>query len=429
MQTSYYLSLFRHLASYGYVVIAPQFPDTQHGELANDLLFCVNYIKQQNNVLGSRFYRLMDTTQSGLFGHSMGGGASLLAASHDSSVKVAVPLAAAETNPSAIAAMNLIKGVVYLISGQSDGITPVNTNQLPMYNNANPIKALPIIKGGNHTRFMDVSIWDWTDPNGNISRTEQLRLTRRYLTSIFNLFLKKDTAYYIYAIGSSISADTNLIFNSKLKPLTPKSFNLVFPKDTLIYPPHRLIWESTYSINIIDTLKYTAIVSTDSLMRDTFKIADGLFDTTALFSLGYGKFYWKVKAYTSDSTYIFSTQVFSFRASEPLEAMVIDESKFTQELAQNYPNPFNPSTRIQYQVSSSSYVTLKVFDVLGNEVATLVNEYKPAGNYEVEFTVKGGQVSSIQYPASGIRNLASGIYFYQLKAGDYSSTKKMLLLR
>ena len=87
-------------------------------------------------------------------------------------------------------------------------------------------------------------------------------------------------------------------------------------------------------------------------------------------------------------------------------------------LSQNYPNPFNPNTVISYQLPASSDVTLKVYDVLGNEVTTLVNEYKPAGKYEVEFN-----------SSPGIRDLASGIYFYQLKAGDYIITKKMILLK
>ena len=87
-------------------------------------------------------------------------------------------------------------------------------------------------------------------------------------------------------------------------------------------------------------------------------------------------------------------------------------------LEQNYPNPFNPSTSIEYRVGGMEYVTLKVFDVLGNEVATLVNEYKPAGRYEVEFN-----------PVSGKRNLASGVYFYKLQAGNIIKTKKMVLMR
>ena len=88
------------------------------------------------------------------------------------------------------------------------------------------------------------------------------------------------------------------------------------------------------------------------------------------------------------------------------------------ELSQNFPNPFNPSTKIEYKIPERGFVTLKVYDVLGNEVATLVNEEKPAGSYEVEFN----SVSGIRYPASGI-------YFYQLKAGEFIQTKKMILLR
>jgi hypothetical protein len=83
-------------------------------------------------------------------------------------------------------------------------------------------------------------------------------------------------------------------------------------------------------------------------------------------------------------------------------------------LYNNYPNPFNPSTRIQYAVSSRQFVSLKVYDVLGNEVATLVNEEKPIGSYEVEF-------DAIELP--------SGIYFYRLQAGDFVETKKMVLMK
>ncbi len=86
--------------------------------------------------------------------------------------------------------------------------------------------------------------------------------------------------------------------------------------------------------------------------------------------------------------------------------------KFT--LHQNYPNPFNPITVIRYQLSNNSEVTLKVYDVLGNEVATLVNEYKTAGGYEAEFDAS---------------NLPSGTYFYRLQAGEYTETKKLILIK
>jgi hypothetical protein len=83
-------------------------------------------------------------------------------------------------------------------------------------------------------------------------------------------------------------------------------------------------------------------------------------------------------------------------------------------LSQNYPNPFNPSTMINWQVPVESHVSLKVFDILGNEVATLVDEVKQAGEYEVEFNAA---------------SVPSGVYFYRLQAGDFVDTKRMMLLK
>jgi len=83
-------------------------------------------------------------------------------------------------------------------------------------------------------------------------------------------------------------------------------------------------------------------------------------------------------------------------------------------LYQNYPNPFNPTTHLQYIIGSEQFVTLKVYDVLGNEVATLVNENKIAGEYQVEFSANG---------------LTSGIYFYKLETENFVASKKMILLK
>ena len=87
-------------------------------------------------------------------------------------------------------------------------------------------------------------------------------------------------------------------------------------------------------------------------------------------------------------------------------------------LYQNYPNPFNPSTKISWQLPAGSWQTLKIFDVLGNEVSTLVNEYKPAGKHEIVFS-----------PQLSIGHLVSGIYFYQLQSDNFFQTKKMIYLK
>jgi len=84
------------------------------------------------------------------------------------------------------------------------------------------------------------------------------------------------------------------------------------------------------------------------------------------------------------------------------------------KLDQNYPNPFNPSTMISYSIPQSSFVTLRVYDIIGNEVATLVNETKSAGKYDVRFDAS---------------NLSNGVYLYSIKTNNYTSTKKMILMK
>lgn len=96
------------------------------------------------------------------------------------------------------------------------------------------------------------------------------------------------------------------------------------------------------------------------------------------------------------------------------EYEVVKSKIVNYSLAQNYPNPFNPITKIVYHLPKSSLVQFKVYDLLGREIATLVNEQKPAGSYEVNFDAS---------------DLPSGVYIYNIKAGDYMDSKKMILLK
>ncbi|MGD8305465.1 MAG: T9SS type A sorting domain-containing protein [Ignavibacteria bacterium] len=101
-----------------------------------------------------------------------------------------------------------------------------------------------------------------------------------------------------------------------------------------------------------------------------------------------------------------------YKGGNPLPVGISIPLKF--ELFQNYPNPFNPITTIKYQISELSFVSLKVYDILSNEIATLVNGEKSAGNYEVEFDA--GSISS-------------GVYFYKLRTESFVETKKMVLMK
>ncbi len=102
----------------------------------------------------------------------------------------------------------------------------------------------------------------------------------------------------------------------------------------------------------------------------------------------------------------------AFEYSNIIEVELVAPNKF--DLKQNYPNPFNPSTVISYQLAANSQVTLKVYDIIGNEVSTLVDENQDAGNYDVQFD------ASI---------LSNGVYFYTIKADNFTSTKKMILVK
>ncbi|NOY06800.1 MAG: alpha/beta fold hydrolase, partial [Chlorobi bacterium] len=261
MQKSYYTSFYRHFASWGYIVIAPQFPDYQNKEMAYDLLYCLQYLRDQHGTTGSFLYASVDTAHPGLTGHSMGGGASLLAASYDSRILAVAPMAAAETSPSAIAAMPKIQGAVCLVAASKDGITPPSTNQQPMYNAAHAFKSLPLFQGANHTRFMDYAGWDWTDPNGNMTRAEQQRLSRKYITAVFNLFLKRDPDYWTYVYGTKAKSEpkVSLSFETKYEP--PFDFRLISPLHGTVTVSIDLLWHRALTLNPSDTVKYIVQIS------------------------------------------------------------------------------------------------------------------------------------------------------------------------
>ena len=106
-------------------------------------------------------------------------------------------------------------------------------------------------------------------------------------------------------------------------------------------------------------------------------------------------------------------RLISYDPATPVEE-IINQVPSQFVLNQNYPNPFNPSTTISWQLPESGWQTLKVYDILGNEVATLVDEYRTAGLNQVIFSEN---------------NHSSGIYFYNLRSGSFSETKSMLLIK
>jgi hypothetical protein len=136
---------------------------------------------------------------------------------------------------------------------------------------------------------------------------------------------------------------------------------------------------------------------------------------------GYGTstenhFYQYIDEEVENGTYSYRLKQIDFDGSYSYSKTVEVEVNhpYVFSLSQNYPNPFNPSTTVKYEIAQQGFVSLKVFDILGNEVAVLVKEEKVPGNYSVEFNAS---------------SITSGIYFYKLQVGDFVQTKKMILVK
>ncbi|QLQ39662.1 alpha/beta hydrolase family protein [Micromonospora robiginosa] len=210
---SKYSSTLSHLATWGFIVVAPTSQgglSPNHSAFADDLNAALTWTVAQDTTSGSRFAGHVDTARLGLSGHSMGGGASILAAARNPRVVTVANLAAAETNPSAVSAAATLTIPVQLVSGDRDGIAPPADHQRPIYAAKPPAKQLRTIKGGSHCGFMDSG--SLFCDSGSISRTVQLQLTRRLLTEWFLRHLAGDTGYDDAVWGDPARTDPQVVF-------------------------------------------------------------------------------------------------------------------------------------------------------------------------------------------------------------------------
>jgi hypothetical protein len=164
--------------------------------------------------------------------------------------------------------------------------------------------------------------------------------------------------------------------------------NIIEPKGYGITPPAQIAgrWAQV-------SVKSTAGISGSILpSNDMIRMCDDLVPKAVEYGAGLLKNFFKVVTSNNEKKY-FPSEYY---------------------LMQNYPNPWNPSTNIKYSIPKTSQVSIKVYDILGNEIQTIVNEEKPAGIYELTFNAA---------------NLPSGVYFYRLQAGSFVETKKMMLLK
>jgi len=204
-----YQNIWEHYVPLGYIVVFPRtegsiFPSPSHGDFGLDLKLVDEKMQLLNSNAASPFYQKV-SSNSAIMGHSMGGGATILAGAGNTSVETIIGLAPAETTPSAISASSNVTVPAIIFSGSQDGVTPPNDNHLPIYNGlASSCKSFVSIIGGGHCYFansnFNCDFGESTSSTGiTITRAEQQTRTYSVLDSWFDYILKGNaTAYSSY---------------------------------------------------------------------------------------------------------------------------------------------------------------------------------------------------------------------------------------
>lgn len=235
-----------HLASHGYLVVATNSQITltpDHAAFAEDLRYSLDFLTNESLDPGSPLFGHVAVDRYGASGHSMGAGASLLAAASDPQIRAVANLAASETNPSAIAAMASVNIPVSLITGSADAIVPAATNGQLMYDAAAAPRQLPLILGGSHCGFQDFPFPFFCDV-GTITPEQQLATTRRELTAFFDLYLKEDESAWRQVWGPERLMAPGIV--AQIDPgvvLIPESFEVVAPRGTT----------ATFTVDVMNT--------------------------------------------------------------------------------------------------------------------------------------------------------------------------------
>lgn len=198
--------------------------------------------------------------------------------------------------------------------------------------------------------------------------------------------------------------------NSSALPVELVSLNAKVTNENILLTWQTATEINSYGFNVERKLQTAELSNETSWMKIGFVSGCGNSSSPKNYSfvdnnITSGKYSYRLKQIDNNG---------KFKFSKEIEVEIIKPMNFS--LLQNYPNPFNPSTTISFSIPKRSFVTLKIYDQLGNEITTLVNGEKEAGNYSAQFS-------------SNIKLLSSGIYFYRLQAGDFAAIKKLILLK
>ncbi|MGW0364667.1 alpha/beta hydrolase family protein [Streptomyces sp. NPDC002990] len=213
---SKYESTLRHYASWGFITVAPKSQggiSPSHTGFADDLNAALAWLTTQNSTAGSRFAGAVDTNRYALSGHSMGGGAALLAASRNPAVKSVSTLAAAETKPSAVTASAALTVPAQYVGGSRDTVAGVDGHQRKMYDAKRAPAQLRVITGGFHCGFTDSG--GFGCDSGSVTRAEQQRLTRSVTTTYLLYTLGLDASLHDRVWGAAAQNQPGVVYSAK----------------------------------------------------------------------------------------------------------------------------------------------------------------------------------------------------------------------
>jgi hypothetical protein len=267
------------------------------------------------------------------------------------------------------------------------------------------IETNPIFKWNSHFYASDYSVKIAADSN--------------YVNEVNN-FVSVDTFFtytgldadntYFWKVRSNYFDGTTSEFSNTWRFTTESLLTapiLLSPPDSsVISDTINFNWEDIasaigYEIQLSEYIDFSSLILTDLSIGSSYSINN----------LHSGKYFWHVRAFDS-AFYSPWSNTWQFTLSIPTGIHNIESPTNEYHLFDNYPNPFNPSTIIRYSISQQNFVSLKIYDILGRKITTLVNEEKPVGTYAIDFNAS---------------HFSSGVYFYRIQAGDFTGTKKLIL--
>jgi Secretion system C-terminal sorting domain len=314
----------------------------------------------------------------------------------------------------------------YLMSGDYVANSWIQQHRTNMIFNGNSKRLLyqSEIKSGNDSWTFDIRIVSTYNKNGNIISVSRDKwenedwINEIYYSYTYNeseLILRELVGYYADSTWNNIYR-TSYEYNS----IGKKSFELIEQWDTTTWNNNsRTTFEYDNNENLVNLVRENHFSGYWELgFREFYEYKENQLDNVSyeyyyngswILREGFYEFYGSpgIKFYIQGAK-------INFYYNNATHINIDNYLNSDYNISQNYPNPFNPSTKIQYTLPQSGVTRIYLFDILGREILKLVDEFKEAGNYEIEFNAE---------------HLSNGIYFYKINSGNYSKTKKMVLLK